>query len=56
MLPDDTVPASLADPLAVFRSCFTAPTFRTFTGLVVGGSGGHAWPHLGGLPRPHRLE
>jgi hypothetical protein len=36
MLPDDTVPASLADPLAVFRSCFTRPTFRTFTGLVVG--------------------
>jgi hypothetical protein len=36
MLPDDTVPASLADPLAVFQSCFTAPTFRTFTGLVVG--------------------
>ena len=36
MLPDDTVPASLTDTLAVFRSCFTAPTFRTFTGLVIG--------------------
>jgi hypothetical protein len=36
MLPDDTVPASLTDTLTVFRSCFTTPTFRTFTGLVVG--------------------
>ena len=36
MLPDDTVPASLSDTLSVFRSCFTTPTFRTFTGLVVG--------------------
>jgi hypothetical protein len=36
MLPDDTVPASLRDLLAAFRSCFTAPTFRTFTGLVIG--------------------
>src|SRR3981081_66017 len=36
MLPDGTVPGSLAGLLAVFRSCFTAPTFTTFTGLVVG--------------------
>jgi hypothetical protein len=36
MLPGGTVPASLAGLLAVFRSCFTAPTFRTFGGLVVG--------------------
>jgi hypothetical protein len=36
MLPDGTVPCSLADVLFVFRPCFTAPTFRTFTGLVVG--------------------
>jgi hypothetical protein len=36
MLPDDTVPASLRDLLAVFRPHFTAPTYRTFTGLVVG--------------------
>jgi hypothetical protein len=36
MLPDGTVPRSLADVLCVFRPCFTAPTFRTFSGLVVG--------------------
>jgi hypothetical protein len=36
MLPDGTIPASLAGLLVVFRSCFTAPTYRTFTGLVVG--------------------
>jgi hypothetical protein len=36
MLPDDTVPGSIAGLLAVFRPCFTAPTFRTFTGLAVG--------------------
>jgi hypothetical protein len=36
MLPDSTVPASLRDLLAAFGSCFTAPTFRTFIGLVVG--------------------
>lgn len=35
MLPDGTVPGSLAGLLAVFRSAFTAPTFRTFSGLVV---------------------
>jgi hypothetical protein len=36
MLPDGTIPGSLADLLAVFRSCFTAPTFNTFSALVVG--------------------
>src|SRR4249920_3622811 len=36
MLPGATVPRSLAVLLAVFRPCFTAPTFRTFIGLVVG--------------------
>jgi hypothetical protein len=36
MLPGATVPCSLADLLSVFRPCFTAPTFRTFIGLVVG--------------------
>ena len=36
MLPDATLPCSLSDLLAVFRPCFTAPTFRTFIGLVVG--------------------
>jgi DDE superfamily endonuclease len=36
MLPGATVPCSLAGLLAVFRPCFTAPTFRAFLGLVVG--------------------
>ena len=36
MLPGATVPRSLAGLLAVFRPCFTAPTFPTFVGLVVG--------------------
>ena len=36
MLPGATVPRSLADLLAVFRPCFTAPTFPTFIGLLVG--------------------
>ena len=36
MLPDGTIAASLAGLLVVFRCCFTAPTYRTFTGLVVG--------------------
>jgi hypothetical protein len=36
MLPDATLPCSLTDLLAVFRPCFTAPTFRTFIGLVAG--------------------
>jgi SRSO17 transposase len=36
MLPDGTIPGSLADVLVVFRSCFTTPTFTTFSGLVVG--------------------
>ena len=36
MLPGATVPRSLADLLAVFRPCFTAPTSPTFVGLLVG--------------------
>ena len=36
MPPGPTPPCSLADLLAVFRPCFTAPTFHTFIGLVVG--------------------
>ena len=36
MRPGATVPCSLAGLLAVFRPCFTAPTFHTFVGLVVG--------------------
>jgi hypothetical protein len=35
MLPEGTLP-SLAVLLTDFRSCFTAPGYRTFTGLVVG--------------------
>jgi hypothetical protein len=36
MLPGATVPSSLAGLLAVFRPCFTAPTFPSFVGLIVG--------------------
>src|SRR6476660_738157 len=36
MLPVSSVPRSLAGLLAEFRPCFTAPTFQTFMGLVVG--------------------
>jgi DDE superfamily endonuclease len=36
MRPGPTAPCSLAGLLAVFRPCFTAPTFHTFVGLVVG--------------------
>jgi hypothetical protein len=36
MLPGPTAPRSLAGLLAEFRPCFTAPTFHTFVGLVVG--------------------
>jgi hypothetical protein len=35
MLPEGTLP-SLAGLLTGFRSCFTAPSYRTFAGLVVG--------------------
>ena len=35
MLPA-SAPCSLAGLLAEFRPCFTAPTFQTFVGLVVG--------------------
>lgn len=31
-----TIPASLAGLLTVFDRCFTAPSYRTFTGLVTG--------------------
>jgi hypothetical protein len=34
--PDTTAPCSLAGLLAEFRPCFTARTFQTFIGLVVG--------------------
>jgi SRSO17 transposase len=36
MLQLETLPASLAGLLWVFRPCFTAPTFRTFAALVAG--------------------
>jgi DDE superfamily endonuclease len=36
MLPNPTLPASLTGLLAAFESCFTAPSFRTFCGLVAG--------------------
>ena len=36
MPPGPTAPCSLAGLLAVFRPCFTAPTFHTFIGLVIG--------------------
>ena len=36
MPPGPTAPRSLAGLLAAFRPCFTAPTFQTFVGLVVG--------------------
>jgi hypothetical protein len=34
--PGPTAPCSLAGLFAEFRPCFTAPTFQTFIGLVVG--------------------
>src|SRR6476660_2918138 len=36
MLPGPLAPRSLAGLLAAFRPCFTAPSFQTFVGLVVG--------------------
>jgi len=36
MLQDVTLPGALSRVLAAFRSCFTAPTFETFTALVAG--------------------
>src|SRR5919112_2589147 len=36
MRPGPTAPRALAGLLAEFRPCFTAPTFHTFIGLVVG--------------------
>lgn len=35
-MPTWSLPRSLADLLTGFRGCFTAPTFRTFTALLVG--------------------
>jgi hypothetical protein len=35
-MPTWSLPRSLADLLAGFRCCFTAPTFRTFTALLIG--------------------
>src|SRR5262249_61772851 len=61
MLPDLTLPASLAGLLVLLRPCFTGPSFRTFCGLaaglagqvrrrtvcgMLGGAGlGWCWPH-----------
>jgi DDE superfamily endonuclease len=36
MLRGVTIPVSVSRVLEVFRPCFTAPTFETFTALVVG--------------------
>jgi hypothetical protein len=35
-MPAWSLPRSLTELLMVFRPCFTAPTFTTFTRLVVG--------------------
>ena len=67
MLPDITVPPSLASLLAVFQPCFTVPTFRTFRamaygmlaatgrrtvcGMLVGAGLSRAWRH----ERAHRF-
>jgi hypothetical protein len=39
MLPDLTLPASLAGLLVLLRPCFTGPSFRTFCGLAAGLAG-----------------
>jgi hypothetical protein len=39
MLPDRTLPASLAGLLVLLRPCFTGPSFRTFCGLAAGLAG-----------------
>ena len=36
MLREVTLPVSVSRVLEVFRPCFTAPTFETFTALVAG--------------------
>jgi hypothetical protein len=65
MFPDANLPLLLMTVLAPLASCFTAPTFRTFCGLVAGLTGQVrrrtvagmllgaclAWPH----DRAHRL-
>ena len=61
MLPEPTLPASLAALLGALRPCFTARSFRTFCGLAAGLAGqvrrrtvvgmllgaglARAWPH-----------
>lgn len=35
-MPTPTIPPSFATLLATFRSCFTAPTYRTFTAMAAG--------------------
>jgi SRSO17 transposase len=61
MLPDVTLPGSLAVLLGALRPCFTAPSYRTFCGLAAGLAGqvrrrtvvgmllgaglARAWPH-----------
>jgi hypothetical protein len=39
MLPEPTLPASLAALLGALRPCFTARSFRTFCGLAPGLAG-----------------
>ena len=39
MLPEPTLPASLAALLGALRPCFTARSFRTFCGLAAGLAG-----------------
>src|SRR5215471_9491009 len=67
MLPDFTLPSSLAVLLTAFRPCFTAPTFevfralvggtlartgpRTVCGMLVGAGLSRVWPH----DRAHRF-
>ena len=58
-MPMWSLPRSLADLLACFRPCFTAPTFRVFQAMlcglvaqpglrtVTGMLAGHAWPGCG---------
>jgi DDE superfamily endonuclease len=67
MLQLESLPATVSGLLAVFRGCFTAPTFRTFAalltgliaqparhtvcGMLVGAGLGGVWPHQ----RAHRF-
>ena len=47
MLPEPTLPASLAALLGALRPCFTARSFRTFCGLAAGLAGQVRPPHRG---------